>query len=359
MKTASLYHDLVSQRRRGPSATLLRSLMRAAEVPYSAAVRWRNHRFDSGLATIERLPVPVVSVGNLTLGGTGKTPLVEWLARWFRERDLRVALVSRGYGAEDGQPNDEARELRDKLPDVPHFQHADRVLAGHRAVSEAGAQVIVLDDAFQHRRVARDLNILLVDACQPFGYEHVFPRGTLREDLAGCRRADLIGLSRSDMVSPAERAAIWNRLLKLAPHAGCFELRHEPRALLSHRRVEQPTHLLRGRKVAALCGIGNPDGFRHVLARCGYDVAELWEFPDHHAFSAGDMHRLHAWADAQDVAVIVCTHKDLVKLAVDYLGDKPLWALTVGVEFSQGRGTLESRLLALSVQGRATRAKAA
>ncbi len=344
MLNATLFRELVNGRRRGLRAGLARSLLRAAEVPYTAAVCWRNHRFDSGRTPIHRLSVPVISVGNLTLGGTGKTPFVEWLARWFQARNVRVALVSRGYGAAGGTPNDEARELQEKLPDVPHFQNPDRLLASQRAIAEGGAQIIVLDDAFQHRRLARDLDIVLIDACEPFGFGHVFPRGTLREPLAGCRRAQILALTRADMLAPAAKDAIWSALAFYAPAAARLELGHAPRMLRSASGAQCPTQTLAGRRVAAFCGIGNPAGFRHVLVRSGYEPVELREFPDHHAYGAAEIRELNRWANALDAAAVVCTHKDLVKLPLERLGDKPLWALAVGIEFLSGLAALEARL---------------
>jgi tetraacyldisaccharide 4'-kinase len=170
---ASTFRDLVSGRRKGVGAAALRTLLRVVETPYTLAVNWRNRRYDRGRAEVQRATVPVVSVGNLSLGGTGKTPLVKWLARWFTERGLRVGIVSRGYGASEGQSNDEARELALALPDVPHVQNRDRGAASQQAVAEFHCQVILLDDGFQHRRLARDLDIVLLDALEPFGFGHV------------------------------------------------------------------------------------------------------------------------------------------------------------------------------------------
>ena len=151
-----------------------RGLLAAAEIPYAAAVRRRNQHYDRPDAC-QRVPVPVVSVGNLTLGGTGKTPMVEWLARWFQAQGVRVALVSRGYGSRAGRPNDEALELAQCLPGVPHVQNPDRVAAARQAIDAHQAQLILLDDGFQHRRLARDLDLVLVDALEPVGFGHVFP----------------------------------------------------------------------------------------------------------------------------------------------------------------------------------------
>ena len=145
-----------------------------------------------------KLSVPVVSVGNLTTGGTGKTPLVVWIARWLAGRGVATAILSRGYGstAPDGSDTDEALLFRRFVPHVPHLTGSDRYASGQRAIADHGAQCLVLDDGFQHRQLARDLNIAVVDCLLPFGYGHLLPRGLLREPLGSLRRADLIVLSR-------------------------------------------------------------------------------------------------------------------------------------------------------------------
>ena len=159
-------------------------------------------------------------MGNLSLGGTGKTPMVQWLARWFRERGVRVAVISRGYGAKHGGgANDEALELERKLPGVDHLENPDRVAAVQQAVATFGARLIVLDDAFQHRRMARNLDIVLLDALEPFGFEHVFPRGTLREPISGLARAHVVALSRAELLDSAARREIRQRVKSLAPEA--------------------------------------------------------------------------------------------------------------------------------------------
>jgi tetraacyldisaccharide 4'-kinase len=347
----SEFRDLVSGRQRGPRATLLRGLLRVAETPYSLAMRLRNWRYDSGRAAVHFVSVPVVSVGNLTLGGTGKTPLVEWLARWFRARGVRVALVSRGYGAQAAARNDEALELEERLPDVPHLQNADRVEAAQMAVEEFDSQLILLDDAFQHRRLARQLDIVLVDAMEPFGFGHVFPRGTLREPLSGLRRAHVVALSRADMLSADERAGIQQTVRRYAPQAAWIETQHAPQRLLAAGGCEAELETLKGAKAAAFCGIGNPAGFRHTIARCGCELVELREFADHYAYGRADVESLAAWArtlaETRGIAAVLCTHKDLVKLAVNELGGVPLWAVAIGLEITAGQGALEARLLPL------------
>jgi tetraacyldisaccharide 4'-kinase len=379
--TASQLHDLLSGRRHGPAAGLLRCALRLAEVPYTWAVRWRNWRYDRGAAEVHRAGVPVVSVGNLTLGGTGKTPTVEWLAGWFRGRGIRVTVISRGYGSESGAKNDEALELAQKLPDVPHLQDPDRVAAARAAVEQSHCDLILLDDGFQHRRLGRDLDIVMLDALEPFGFGHVFPRGTLREPLSGLRRADIVVLSRADVLIPEERENVWETVRRFAPKACCAETVQVPRSLLDYHGREEPLESLRGRPVAAFCGIGNPAGFRHTLGQerardegrgagdegsgvrgqgsgfgvgssrtalqCGYKVVGFREFPDHHRYGPADVESLGEWAGRLAVDAVLCTHKDLVKLRLDRLGGRPLWAVRIGLEFLAGQTAFESRLIAL------------
>ncbi len=338
---------------------------------------WRNRRYDQGRVAIHREAVPVVSVGNITMGGTGKTPLVQWIARWFRNHNVRVSIISRGYRAEEGGRNDEARELEQKLPDVPHLQNPDRAAAAKIALEELETQLIVLDDGFQHRRLARDVDIVLLDAMEPFGYEHVFPRGTLREPLTGLRRADVVILSRADAIEPSQREAIKRRVQSLAPQSAWAEVRHAARELISagdtgkasgtrgkasgtHGEAsgtrgtgkasgtqQTPLDSLKGVPVAAFCGLGNPAGFRHTIQSCGYQLAGFREFPDHHCYSRADMEVLAAWAGNLDAEAVLCTHKDLVKIGLDRLGRLPLWAIRVEIDFIAGQEALESRLLAL------------
>ena len=328
----------------GPLAPLARCALRLAEIPYTWAVGWRNRRYDRGRAAIHRAGVPVVCVGNLTLGGTGKTPLVKWIAHWFRERNIRVAIVSRGYAASASGINDEALELALSLPSVPHVQDPDRVAAARRAREEHRCQLVLLDDGFQHRRLARDLDIVLLDALEPFGFDHVFPRGTLREPATGLARADVVCLSRADALSPAERRAIRDRVARLAPQAAWCEVAHAPSGLINSTGQSQPLETLNGLRVAAFCGIGNPAGFRHTLDAAGCEIVSWMEFPDHHSFDERDFATLGAAAASNPTDILVCTHKDLVKIARDQLAGRPLWAVAIDIAFLDGQDALETAL---------------
>lgn len=348
MLNPSEFRDLVSGRQRGFRATCLRTILAGAELPYYLGVCWRNRRFDRQSKLVHHVRVPVISVGNLTLGGTGKTPMVAWIARRLREHGVRVTLISRGYGAEAGTRNDEAIELERRLPDVPHLQDPDRVAAAAIAIDELGCQMILLDDAFQHRRIHRDLDIVLIDALEPFGFEHVFPRGTLREPLIGLQRAHAVVLTRADMIDRQQRDAIRHRVAQLAPQAPWAEVIHAPEELLASNGDTESLDQLQGQSVAAFCGIGNPAGFRHTLNACGYDVVAMKEFPDHHRYQRDDIEALTQWAQQTGAIAVVCTAKDLVKIGVESLGSLPLRALTIGMQFLEGQSQFEAQLAHLA-----------
>ncbi len=310
--------------------------------PYGVGVWWRNRRFDRARRVV-RATVPVVSVGNLTLGGTGKTPCVEWVARHYRERSVLVAILSRGYGAEAGR-NDEAMVLEENLPDVPHYQGADRVALAETAVEESESELLVLDDGFQHRRLHRDLDIVLIDATDPPACDHLFPRGTLREPVSGLRRAGAIVLTRCDQVSPAESDAIRKWLAARWPQTPVAETVHRPTELVGTDGTE-PVESLAGATVGGFCGIGNPGGFRRTLEALGATVAGFHTFPDHHAYTRADVEMLTRWAGTLPAnAVIATTQKDWVKLRVAELAGRRLWAVRIGLHFRVGEGVLVAAL---------------
>ncbi len=346
MLNPTTFRDLVSGHKRGPVAACLRVGLRLAGFPYGWAMALRNRRYDRAQTEIHQVDVPVICVGNLTLGGTGKTPMIEWIARYFRAKGVRVSIVSRGYGAQQGERNDEALELELALPDVPHLQNPNRVEAAEAAVEELDTQLILLDDGFQHRRLARDLDIVLLDATEPFGFEHVFPRGTLREPLAGLARAQVVVLTRADMLDPTARKKIRHRVEQLAPNATWCEVEHKPAALLDATGKEQPLAASQpvspSKRIAAFCGIGNPAGFRHTLETLGCNIIAWREFPDHHTYTREDVDSLKAWATEADE--VLCTRKDLVKLGVTSLGTVPLWAVSVQLSFLTGQNSLEAAL---------------
>jgi tetraacyldisaccharide 4'-kinase len=331
---AEAFKRLVDGTARGAGPTVARLALAGIAVPYGLVIGCRNVAYDHRILPIARAPVPVVSVGNLTLGGTGKTPLVAWLARAVTARGLHPAIISRGYGAARGERSDEAAELALLLPEVPHVANRDRV-AGVHAAAAAGAEVAVLDDGFQHRRLARDLDIVAVDATDPFGGGRLFPRGLLREPLSGLARAGAVVLTRATAVDARRRSEIRREF-----QAACrgrlppvwVEAAHRPVQLRSATAEAQPIERVLGARVAAFAGIGNPGAFRASLATLGANLVGFRSFPDHHAYGPADLQALADWAAGLHADLVVTTLKDLVKVRSNRLGDRPLYALEIALE---------------------------
>ena len=340
---SSKIRRVISGERGDLLAVCLRALLSVASGFYGVAVAYRNRRFDQGKAEQFRVAIPIVCVGNLTVGGTGKTPMVAFVCQWFRDRGIRVAIVSRGYRADEQKPNDEARELHERLPDVPHIQNPDRVAAATVAADELEMQVVVLDDGFQHRRLVRDLDIVLIDALQPFGYDYLLPRGLLREPVGALRRAKLVGLTRANLISDQDRERLRQRVATIAPKAGWLELAHVP-VRLAAGETTQAVELLHGKRVLAFCGLGNPAGFRRTLEDCGTRIVEFVEFPDHHDFTRQDLDALRDSSQTHQPDYIICTQKDMVKIELDQLNGTPLYALLVEQQILSGRETLSAEL---------------
>ncbi|MFM8252496.1 MAG: tetraacyldisaccharide 4'-kinase [Planctomycetota bacterium] len=362
MNFVAWYRELIGGRK-----TCLRSLARTmlgvAEWPYAWIVRRRNQAFDAGRRPVEPVAARVISVGNLTVGGTGKTPFVAWLVeqlqqQFDREHQLpgaaakpntqdvdlvrarrgRIGIVSRGYGGDGQRPNDEAQELAQLLPGVPHVQNPRRVLACQRLIAEHAVSVIVADDAFQHRSLQRDLDIVLLDGLDPFGGEHLLPRGWLREPVESLGRADVVVLTRCDLLSLDQRDAVRERVRQLAPEALWLEVAQRPRRLrAADGMIAGLDELQRGRWLA-FCGIGNPLGFRRTLQAANVSVVGWREYPDHHAYSATDYTELAAWGEREVEATgLLCTGKDLVKIPRQTLGRLPLWSLSTELQLERGQ----------------------
>jgi tetraacyldisaccharide 4'-kinase len=342
---------LVRGESRGAISTLARLGLGGVAGSYRVGVAARNLAFDRGWKATHRAVVPVVSVGNLTLGGTGKTPMVEWISRWYRSRGVRVAILSRGYGDSAGL-NDEGRVLEENLPDVPHLQSPDRVTLARCAVEELESEILVLDDGFQHRRLGRDLDVVLLDALDPFGLGRIFPRGLLREPIGSLRRAGVVVISRADLVDEPTRAAIRARAERAAGPLRWALARHAPLDLFDSEGRSIPLQEAQGRKIGAFCGIGNPEGFRRTLEGLKLEVAGFRAFPDHHAYGASDVADLGNWLRGLGAELALTTQKDLVKLRALKLGAVPLLGLRIGLEFLDGSEPLDLALTALLPSGK-------
>lgn len=323
-------HDLLSildGSRRGAGATLLRGGLSIIEPFYTWAISARNFLYDHAVPGARHAGRPVISVGNLTTGGTGKTPVIRWLAQALRERGLRVAILSRGYKSSPRTLGDEQRMLDAMLnppssPPPPIILKADpdRGRAAAAALQEhPDIDVFLLDDGFQHRRLARDLDIVLISAACPFGHGHVLPRGLLREPVSGIRRAGALIITHVDQVDAPAVAAIEQRLAAEHPAIPIHHAAHAPVGLrtadvrygdATNRSLED----LRARRFFALCGIARPDVFERHLATLGPAcVGHRW-FADHHAYTPGDLSAVTQEAAASGADLLVTTEKDWVKL---------------------------------------------
>lgn len=317
-----------------------------------------------GLRRRWQLPCQVVSIGNLTLGGTGKTPLTMWVARWYQQQGWRVAVLSRGYGGHaEGRPRvvsagagplydwqevgDEPYLLARELLGIPVLTGKNRYLSGRYACEHFGSQVLVLDDGFQHYALQRDLDVVLIDTTNPFGHGALLPRGSLREPLRALQRADILVLTRTELagntLSPlTAQIRRWNAQPPLCYMTTVIEA-------LCQRENGMPRDVtwLRQRRVVALVGIGNPEAFAATLTRLGSEVATLVVFPDHHPYTEDDWHAIVATVQQQGAACLVTTTKDAVRLAPSWQAPVPVYTLRTGITFTEGEEVLQQQLQAL------------
>jgi tetraacyldisaccharide 4'-kinase len=299
---------------------------------YGLAVQARNCGFDAGLLRVRRLPVPVISIGNLGAGGTGKTPLVIWLVAELRARGLRPGVLARGYGRAPGETlNDEGRLLARRYPDLPQEQDADRFATGLRILQRQTLDVLVLDDGFQHRRLFRDRDVCLLDAADPGG-GGLLPSGWRREPLAALRRASVCVLTGAEGVTAGQLAAARELVRSQAPSAACLTARVEPVDL-----VEEPggtTHApgeLSGRACRLVAAIARPERFRRTVEALGARVLGCDFRRDHTAIPDQQL-AVHAAQAERDGGWLLWTEKDEARRASAAPGPRR-FVLRIGLRF--------------------------
>jgi tetraacyldisaccharide 4'-kinase len=336
--------------------------LRLAAALYGLAARTRAAAYDRGAIAPRRLPVPCISVGNLSVGGTGKTPLVAWLVERLLEAGARPAVISRGYGGSERGPSlvpaeggsgaaarfgDEPVLLASRFPGVPVIVGRERHAAGLLAVEGAGATVVVADDALQHRRLARDLDIVVVDATRGMGNGRLLPAGPLREPPAALARARAVLLNR---VAEAPASEGLRRLIaRVAPGAIIAEsdLSFDGwREAAGGAAAELPP----GTGVYAFCGIANPGSFRRTLEGRGLRVLGWETFRDHHLYQAEELAGLSSAAAAAGASAAVTTAKDAVRIP-RWPGAPPLYRAEVKLAMIQGREQLWEALNTLAARG--------
>jgi tetraacyldisaccharide 4'-kinase len=318
-------------------AAVSRALLLPAERLFGGIVGARDVLYDAGWLTAHRTALPALSVGNLTVGGTGKTPIAAWVAGELLQRGARPAVILRGYG------DDEPLVHRILNPDVPVIVGADRVAAIAEAAAK-GADIAVLDDAFQHRQAQRVADLVLISADRWTGDVHLLPAGPWREPLTAVRRASIVIVTRK-AASEAKAEEVHRRLAKVAPAIPRVSVHLAPGVLVgvgSDQTETQPLDMLAGKRVRVVASIGDPAAFIAQLTVLGADVRPS-VFPDHHAFTSGEVEQIAR--DAADAEVVVCTLKDAVKLGPLWPRLAPLlWYVSQRVTVERGVGGIEHLL---------------
>jgi tetraacyldisaccharide 4'-kinase len=359
--------DVILERRYGKRAALLRILLLALSVVFRQVVQLRLWLFRKRLLRDSPLGCMVISVGNLTVGGTGKTPVVERLARTLHAGGRRVAILSRGYKSRklpllkrwhgrltgsidvtaprvvsDGkrvllksrEGGDEPCMLASNLPGVVVLVDKDRVKSGRYAIERFGADTLILDDGLQYLHLQHRLDIVLIDRQAPFGNEYLLPRGTLREPPANLRRATLIFITKSER---GGNEALIQRIRKYNRTAEIIECSHRPQYLQNVFTSERlPLEALKGAYVGAFSGIASPESFEEGLTRLGAHVELSRRFTDHHRFSEQEIRSFAARCRRRDVAMILTTEKDAVRFPAKMELEAPAYYLRVEIEILSG-----------------------
>ncbi|MDR3117078.1 MAG: tetraacyldisaccharide 4'-kinase [Puniceicoccales bacterium] len=367
--------DILYDRSRSPMAVGVGAVLHLLSFPFRLLVYLRHLCYLHRILRPQYLGCTVVTVGNLTVGGTGKTPIVELLARELARRGRRVAILSRGYRSRSqpplagllrlishrGEPpprivgdgrsvlldsavaGDEPHMLAKNLPGVVVLTDKNRVRAGHFAIKHFGCDVLLLDDGFQYRRLHGHLNLLLIDSTRPFGGGKLLPRGILREPPSAMVRATHILLTKSDgAMDPAREAA-------LVRHAGpgipILRCRHAPRTLCCLQGDgDLPIAFLFGKKVALFSGIASPDGFEAFVHGTGASVVLRRHFPDHYRFSEEDVQKIFGRACERGAELVLTTEKDAVRLESRWIYPLPTYYLRIEMEILHGREHFEALL---------------
>ena len=348
-------------------ATPLRILLIPFSWLYGTGVWIRNRLYALGIFRVRTLPCPIISVGNIIAGGTGKTPAVIAIAKHLQNADVRVAILLRGYKrharekitvVSDGkkvcvsprESGDEAYMMARHLSNIPIIVGRQRYLAGQVALERFNVDVLLLDDAYQHRQLARDLDILTVPATHPFGKpERLLPAGTLREPPTALRRTEIILLTHAN--APDTSIYAKKAMERFAPNALVLESIHQPTHLYSLVPKDSGKSMgiaeLKGKRLLGVCGIGNPETFVATLTRCFPESVELLAFPDHHVYTEVDTQQILAAFRAAKADLIVTTQKDEHKL-VNLMEDQelPIVVLEVTLVITEEDERLTDVLLA-------------
>lgn len=313
--------------------------MAVAAAGYSLAVGLRNFLYSKRYLEIHTADVPVVSIGNITAGGTGKTPLVIWLCKFLQSENVPCAILTRGYKARGA--TDEPAIFAESCPQAKVIVNPDRAEAASEAVGKFGAKALVMDDGFQHRGLARDLDIVTIDVICPFGYGKLLPAGMLREPVVSLGRAGAAVLTRCDQISESELSRIESELRQINPDMVIARSVHSPSCVKS-AAGEIAVEQLKGKKVFAFCGIGNPDAFLSTIKSTGADLVGSKIYNDHYHYTDADFDDINGRADCLEADFVLSTQKDYTHYATHNTRyEIPFAYLAVEIKFMAGEDKLK------------------
>lgn len=334
----------MTDRRSGAIFVPAKFLLYLVSLAYGAGLIIRRLLYKFGIFKSEKVPLKIISVGNLTLGGTGKTPFVIWLVDLLeKELGKSSSVLIRGYGW------DEQAMLKKKLPETPILVGEDRTRSAHKAIKLYGSDTAVLDDGFQHWELARNIDIVLLDSRNPFGNGSLFPRGILREPKEALKRASVVVFTKVDDAS-SDLGGIKDGLKKINGNLIFLEASHAPAYIYDLKaRRERPVSFLSGKRVVLLSSIGDPGYFAEKARSLGAEIAEHIIFADHHNYSSSDAARITKKCDERKFDFILTTEKDEVKLRRMSLsfGSYQVMTLAVKMDVISGREMLVDRLRSL------------
>jgi tetraacyldisaccharide 4'-kinase len=342
------YRKLISGQSTGLGAKVSQALLATLSFPYAWAMYTRNALYDRGRLPSHRASVPVICVGNLTTGGTGKTPLVVWLCRFLsellRQREGKrtpCVVLTRAYKSDGGR--DEPALLSQQCPDTPVWVNPDRVTGAREAIERHAPRVLVMDDGFQHRRIFRDLDILVIDATAPFGHDRLLPAGLLREHIGGLRRAQAAVITRTDQVSEPTLVSIEARIAALHPEMIVARSCHRPTSVVYADGRSADVTTLNQKRVYAFAGIGNPEAFLETLRSLGASLVGSQLSDDHHHYTAREIETVAAEARRLEADLVITTEKNFAGLKGGaWNSPLLLGSLNVELTFTAGEQALMS-----------------
>lgn len=337
-------YSLMTDKRSGAIADALKIALYAASLAYALAIRVRVLLYRLDIFRANKVPIKIVSVGNITLGGTGKTPFVIWLARLARERLYReVSVLIRGYGW------DEQAMLKYSLAEIPVLVGEDRTRLARKAIKLYGSRLAILDDGFQHWELSRDLNIVLIDSRNPFGNGHLFPRGILREPKQAISRADIVVFTKVDKAL-YDIEKIKEELKRVKGSLRFMEAKHSPKCVydIKTKRVYNLGYL-ELKRVILVSAIGDPGYFEETAKGLKAKIVEHIIFPDHHNYTDDDISKIIKRCDERSFDMVLITDKDAVKFNRMHLsfGNYSMMVLSVEMEILKGEEILIDRLNSL------------